>query len=146
MITQYFGIEIKIMNKLYLWKYCIDGRRCGELVTGLFAATEEELNPILGKYIQLVDGDIEYKFTLLDFQKIEIPLEHLESILKAIGSKTLCGVNPIVQYYWGLEYECFNCEYRGYGTEFSIKESPLDSLVDVPKCTRCNSSNIQFIH
>lgn len=32
------------MNKLYLWKYSIDGRRCGELMIGLFVATEEELN------------------------------------------------------------------------------------------------------
>jgi len=131
------------MSKLYLWKYSIDGRY-NNLVEGLFAATEEEINLILGKWIQLVEADIEYKFKLEDFQKIEVPLEHLEFILNNVGSKTLCGINPIVNYYYSLEYRCFNCGNIGDGTDFSTKDSPLDSLVDIPKCWKCNSVLIRF--
>lgn len=97
------------MRKLYAFYW--DCHRMGSL-DGLFVATDEDIQRILGKkiyfgevlgkhseiYGTIEEGDLTVKGDDQDF---------IDKLVKIIGGTTISGYNPVSYYYSGLE----NCQY-----------------------------------
>lgn len=85
------------MNK-FLWKFNWDCGRQGE-VEGLFVATEEEVNGIIGKEVyfgEILGKHSEVYGTIEDgeISKINLDCETVEKVTALLG-KTWSGYNPI---------------------------------------------------
>lgn len=82
----------------YLWKFCWDCGRMGEL-EGLFVATEEEIENAHGREVYF--GEVLGKhsgiwgtFGKEDVRKVDVDPEVVAEVSKELGD-TWCGYNPL---------------------------------------------------
>lgn len=86
------------MNKNYLWKFYWDCGRMGK-VEGLFVATEEEIQDLIGKNADFDEilGKHSEIFGIIedgDISKIDIDGNTIDKITKVLG-ETWSGYNPL---------------------------------------------------
>lgn len=106
----------------YLWKFYWDCHRQGD-VTGLFVATEEEVNDLIGKYVYFgeilgkhseVYGNIEEG----EIEKLDLDSETVEKVSKILGY-TWSGYNPLDY----VKYNCKKCGCNYFEDEFNKEKN-----------------------
>lgn len=96
------------MDDKYLWEFNLDCGRMGYL-EGLFVATENEINKIIGKKVYFGEvlgknSEIYEEIKKNDFKKIDLDSEIVEKVSKILGLNW-SGYNPLDY----VTYQCNEC-------------------------------------
>jgi hypothetical protein len=107
----------------YLWRFYWDCGRQGD-VEGLFVATEEEINNIIGEEVNFgeilgkhseVYGTIEEKE---EITKLDLDSETVEKVSKILGD-TWSGYNPLKY----VNYSCEKCDCSYHAGEWDFEKN-----------------------